>query len=126
MAFFKELFTWWNGNTMGTRLFTWRKGNLVGEDDFGNKYYSECKGERRWVIYNGLSEASYVPPKWHGWLHYTTNDLPDQNGYRPHHWEKRHIPNRTGSSGAYRPSGSAQSGGARARATGDYDAWRPD
>ena len=27
-----ELFTWWNGQTMGTRFFTWRKGTKVGED----------------------------------------------------------------------------------------------
>ena len=34
-----QLFTWWNGQTLGTRFFTWRFGNKVGQDEFGNTYY---------------------------------------------------------------------------------------
>ena len=30
--------TWWNGQTLNTRIFTWRKGEKVGEDDQGNVY----------------------------------------------------------------------------------------
>ena len=37
---FTELFAWWTGNTIGTRLFTWRKGVRVGEDGLGNVYGS--------------------------------------------------------------------------------------
>ena len=37
--FLTELFTWWNGQTMGTRWFTRRKGEKVGTDEFGNTYY---------------------------------------------------------------------------------------
>ena len=33
MSIFSQLFTWWNGQTIGTRLYTARKGQLVGEDD---------------------------------------------------------------------------------------------
>ena len=32
MGIFTELFAWWTGNTIGTRLYTWRKGERVGED----------------------------------------------------------------------------------------------
>ena len=28
---------------------------------------------KRWVIYNGVVEASRVPADWHGWLHYTND-----------------------------------------------------
>ena len=37
MAFWRQFFTWWNGQTLGTRFFTWRKGEFVGADEFGNK-----------------------------------------------------------------------------------------
>ena len=32
MGFFKNLFTWWEGATLGTALFSWRHGRKVGED----------------------------------------------------------------------------------------------
>ena len=51
MKFLTELFAWWTGNTIGTRLFTWRYGTRVGEDGFGNVYFQTKDGKRRWVIY---------------------------------------------------------------------------
>ncbi len=62
MGLFTELFAWWTGNTIGTRLFTWRKGERVGEDGLGNIYYRERNGQARWVIYRTLAEPSQVPP----------------------------------------------------------------
>ena len=61
MKFLTELFAWWTGNTIGTRLFTWRFGTRVGEDGFGNVYFQTKDGKRRWVVYRDLSEASLVP-----------------------------------------------------------------
>jgi NADH:ubiquinone oxidoreductase subunit len=67
-----QLLTWWNGQTLNTRFHTWRNGELVGKDEFGNLYY-QTKGAkmdpalgyvRRWVIFNGVSEASSVPTGW--------------------------------------------------------------
>ena len=43
------------GATVGTRLMTWWKGREVGQDAFGNRYFTEKSGgNRRWVIYEGL------------------------------------------------------------------------
>ena len=116
--------------SIGTRLLTWLKGDLVGEDDAGNKYYQE-KGRayrprrrRRWVVYNGEVEASRVPAEWHGWLHYTVDEVPSRNAAR-YAWQKPHLPNRTGTPDAYRPLGHEYRGGERARATGDYEPWTP-
>ena len=39
MGFLKQFFTWWSGQTLGTRFFTWRKGEHVGNDEAGNRYY---------------------------------------------------------------------------------------
>lgn len=112
------------GATVGTRLMTWWKGELVGEDQFGNKYYREKGGKRRWVIYDDAPEASRVPPEWHAWLHRTTDEAP--LGPRPPiAWERPHEENRTGSPAAYHPSGSLVESAARPSATGDYEAWRP-
>jgi NADH:ubiquinone oxidoreductase subunit len=38
MRFLKQFFTWWSGQTLGTRFFTWRKGEHVGTDQAGNHY----------------------------------------------------------------------------------------
>ena len=35
----KEIFTWWNRQTIGTRIHTFFYGKYVGEDAKGNKYY---------------------------------------------------------------------------------------
>ena len=125
-----ELFTWWNGQTMGTRFFTWRNGKRVGEDEFGNAYYEGGTTTfglpRRWVIYKGLAEASCVPPEWHGWLHHTVDTPPNAESYQPREWQKPHMPNLTGTPQAYRPAGSLHKGSHRPQATGDYKAWRPE
>lgn len=123
--FSSPIFTWWNSATFGTLLFTSRKGVKVGEDEQGNVYYQEKGGRRRWVIYkNGPVEASRVPADWHGWLHYTMDDVPSEKPLPTKDWEKDHLPNLTGSSEAYLPSG-AQAGGERAATASDYEAWRP-
>lgn len=123
--FLLQIFTWWNGQTLGTRFFTWRKGIKVGEDAFGNVYYRNSDASKRWVIYNGLAEPTTVSADWHGWLHYTADTPPTETDYTPHDWQKPHRPNLTGTPGAYRPRGSILTPERRPRATGDYDAWSP-
>jgi NADH:ubiquinone oxidoreductase subunit len=79
--------------------------------------------DRRWVVYAGDPEASRVPPEWHAWLHYTTDAPLPELGRRS--WQKPHLANATGTAAGYRPPGHDYSGGRRARATGDYEAWTP-
>jgi NADH:ubiquinone oxidoreductase subunit len=112
--------------------FTWMKGGAsVGSDSLGNRYYRSkprpgYKRERRWVIYKGAPEASMVPPEWHGWLHYQTDEMPsDQAPSFRRPWQKPHQPNLTGTQSAYRPPGHILQGGQRDKATGDYTAWKP-
>jgi NADH:ubiquinone oxidoreductase subunit len=132
-TFLLRFFTWWNGQTFGTQVWTKLHGEFVGEDEFGNRYYRTKGGkidptlglERRWVIYNGVAEASRVPPSWHGWLHHTVDVLPTQDKTAPHPWEKPHRPNLTGTPNAHRPTGSTLAQGRRPKATGDYKAWSP-
>lgn len=126
MGLVTEVFAWWTGNTIGTRLFTWRKGEQVGEDSLGNRYFRERKGPRRWVIYKDLADASRVPPEWHGWLHHTVDELPSEVDYKARSWQKPHQPNGTGTENAYRPAGSILTPARRPAATGDYDAWKPE
>jgi len=120
-----EIFTWWNGQTVGTRFFTWRKGEFVGEDEFGNKYYREREGKKRWVIYKDLAEASSIPPGWHGWMHHRVDVAPVDEDYRAKSWQKPHQENLTGAASAYRPSGSILTPEERPEVTGDYKAWTP-
>jgi NADH:ubiquinone oxidoreductase subunit len=122
-SFLLQFFTWWNGQTLGTRFFTWRKGEFVGSDESGNRYYRERSGKRRWVIYNGLAEASAIPPGWHGWMHHRTDEPPAP--YTPRDWETPHEPNLTGSAHAYRPPGSVLHPHPRTPGGPDYEPWKP-
>ncbi|MEM9970433.1 MAG: NADH:ubiquinone oxidoreductase subunit NDUFA12, partial [Pseudomonadota bacterium] len=101
LNYIKRLATWWDGSTIGMEIFTRRKGVKVGEDDQGNKFYRSKDGDRRWVIYNGETEASRVSPDWHGWLHHTWDEPPTDKPVVHKDWEKPHLPNLTGTSEAY-------------------------
>lgn len=116
--------TWWNGQTLNTRLWTWRNGVRVGEDGQGNVFYQTRDGKRRWVIYNGESEASRVDPDWHGWLHFTWDEPPTDKPLTHKPWEKPHHENLTGTMAAYAPPGSIRKGVPAPRA--DYEAWSPE
>jgi len=78
MNFLKQIFTWWNQQTIGTMILTFFSGKLKGTDEFGNKYY-ESKSGKRWVIYKDLVEASKIPPNWYSWIHFTSNKQADFN-----------------------------------------------
>jgi NADH:ubiquinone oxidoreductase subunit len=132
-TFLVRFFTWWNGQTFGTQWWTKRHGEFVGDDEFGNRYYRTKGGKidpalginRRWVIYNGVAEASMTPPGWNGWLHHTVDVPPTEEDYKPYAWEKAHIGNPTGTPAAIRPDGSTLRPGPRQPTGGDYEAWSP-
>ncbi|CUX80468.1 MAG: NADH dehydrogenase [Roseibaca calidilacus] len=124
MKFLLRLLTWWNTSTLNTAFFTWRNGVKVGEDDQGNIFYQTRDKKKRWVIYNGESEASRVSPDWHGWLHHTWDEPPTDKPLPHKAWEKPHQENLTGTALAYAPAGSIR----RAQPTerSDYEAWSPE
>jgi len=128
-----KIFTWWNGATLGTLWNVGVNGRLVGKDEDGNRYYEARTNKnsydgrkRRWVIFNGYAEASKVSPDWHGWLHHTFEEPPTEAPLKRAKFEQDHLPNLTGTPYAWRPKGSLAREGERARATGDYEAWRPE
>ena len=45
LTIFKEIFTWWNHQTIGTRIQTFFYGKYVGKDESGNKYYESKSGK---------------------------------------------------------------------------------
>lgn len=120
----KRMFTWWDGQTLGTQLWTRRHGTKVGEDEQGNQFYQTADGARRWVIYNGESEASRIAPDWHGWLHGTWAEPPSRQPLPHKAWEKPYEPNLTGTELAYVPPGSILRAHPVERR--DYDAWTPE
>lgn len=131
MSIFSELFSWWNGQTLGTRLFTLRHGRFVGADSAGNRYYEERRPRadrpvRRWVTYNGEVEASRVPPEWHAWLHHTVAEPPTKEPLPEQPWEQPHRPNLTGTEAAYHPPGSLYRAGASAPERRAYEPWAPE
>jgi len=104
MSFLKQIFTWWHKQTVSTFFYTIFTGKLVGEDNFGNRYYSNSKG-KRWVIYKNIVESSKIPPEWHSWIHFVRANKPSINE-KKFPWQKEHEENLTGTKKAYRPDGS--------------------
>jgi NADH:ubiquinone oxidoreductase subunit len=132
MGLLSDIFTWWNGATLSTKLYTRSRGTLVGEDGRGNRYYVDARAKgpagkpRRWVIYNGYAEPTTVPPEWFGWLHYTVDTPPSEETYHARPWQKPPSENLTGTPLAYRPPGSLVGEMRRPKADGDYQPWTAD
>jgi NADH:ubiquinone oxidoreductase subunit len=126
MGFFKRIFTWWDGATIGTSLEIRRIGRKVGTDEAGNVYYESKTGRRRFVVYNGLNDAGRIPPDWHSWMHHQIDGLPDEALPPAPKFQKPATGNLTGTPQAYRPAGAIERGGRRAAASGDYEAWTPE
>ena len=104
ISFFKKIFIWWHQQTIGTFFYTLFTGKKVGQDDFGNKYYSNSRG-KRWVVYKTNVESSKIPPEWHQWIHFSTTKKPSDYSVK-FNWQKKHEENLTGTSKAYKPEGS--------------------
>ena len=115
-------------NPIGTYLYTWLNGRQVGEDEFGNRYFEHKNNQslpqnkqKRWVIFKGLIEASKVPPKWRGWLHFACNDVKE---YQSYDWQKKHSPNMTGTKYAYKYHTSIDN--IDRRVLNNYESWKPE
>jgi NADH:ubiquinone oxidoreductase subunit len=99
----KKIFTWWNQDTIGTRLKTVLYGKFVGTDSFGNKYY-EGKDKKRWVIYSGEIDATKIPVEWYSWIHSMPNRIEKKHNLKKYEWQKPHQSNTTGTEKAYYPN----------------------
>jgi NADH:ubiquinone oxidoreductase subunit len=118
--FFKQIFTWWHKQTVGTFIYTLLAGKFVGIDQFGNKYYSSSKN-KRWVIYKNNIESSKIPPEWHLWIHSLTSNPPSDK-IKKFPWQKMYEENLTGTSRAYKPEGSLSSEFKKIRKK--YESWK--
>ncbi len=99
----KQIFIWWERQTIGTLIKTLFFGKFVGKDKYGNKYYKNKKGQR-WVIYSKSIEATKIPNNWYLWMHHTVNEIPlSDNQESRHFWQKDHQENLSGTSKAYTP-----------------------
>ena len=116
----KQIFTWWNSQTIGTFIYTIFFGKLVGKDDSGNKYYQNNSG-KRWVIYKGEINASKIPSDWFLWIHHTTNDTPSKNKKSKHFWQKPHKENKTGTNDSYKPNKITK----KSKDFKKYETWKP-
>ena len=123
----KLLFTWWNGNTVGTTLYTFFKGKKVGEDYFGNFYYESKDKKNRWCIYSNESEASRISPEWNSWLRFISNTIPKDDNVT-YNWQKLFNGNLTGLDSAYKPhtmrTRVSKEGSVNFQS--DYKAWKPE
>ena len=123
----KFLFTWWNGNTVGTKLYTYLKGKKVGEDYFGNYFYESRDKRNRWCIYSYQSDASKISPEWNSWLRFITNSCPTDEAMT-YEWQKSFSGNLTGLDGAYKPEilRANKKNEELDRYQSDYKAWKPE
>ena len=87
-----------------------RTGTLVGTDQFGNKYYENNNymfSRNRFVEfpYKGRYEfdATQIPPEWHRWMQYMTDDPPSKVPLTASKFDKTHELNYSGSEKEYVP-----------------------
>ena len=97
----KQIFTWWNGSTLGTKVWTFLFGIQVGIDEDKNVYFQNKKDTKRWVIYSGVIESTKINPEWNNWLRFTSSSVPTFD--QKYKWQKEHTPNQTGTENAYNP-----------------------
>lgn len=115
--------------TISTKINLFLNYKQYGKDEFGNKYFIAkkidpvLKKRKRMVMYNGMPEPTKIPPLWHAWLHYLIDEVEVAGG--EYVWQKKHLPNLTGTDYAYRPPGHISRGGVRDRVSADYDEWEP-
>ena len=102
LTIFKEIFTWWNRQTLGTRITIFLFGKFVGKDDLGNRYYKTKKG-KRFIIYSGEVDASKIPNEWYSWIHFINNKIGNSHKLKKYDWQKPHQPNQTGTANSYHP-----------------------
>ena len=81
LTLLKQIFTWWNHQTLGTRIYTLFFGKFKGKDYSGNRYYQNKSG-KRWIIYNGEVDATKIPNEWYSWIHYLNNNHFGLKGFR--------------------------------------------
>ena len=118
----KEIFTWWNGQTLGTRLWTYFYGIAAGVDNRGNKYFHNKKDTKRWVIYADEIESTCVNPEWNNWLRFTSKAKVSEN--EKYEWQKNHLSNQTGTVNAHDPENTDANESSKKR-NGDYIKWSP-
>lgn len=100
---------------------------FIAEDRFGNKYYESNQtnylGQKeRYVIYgNSAKDPSSIPPIFHGWLHYITNEIPVNS--KDFAWQQEHCQNLTGTKFAYNPLNQSTK---RVNVSADYQPFQPN
>ena len=119
----KEIFTWWNSQTVGTRIWSYLNGIEIGKDENGNRYFSNKKDSKRWVIYGGQVEATAVNPEWNNWLRFTSIEKPGK--VKSYDWQLEHKPNQSGTSKAYSPKPSIFDNKSNNKKRIDYEKWSP-
>ena len=115
-----NLFIWWDGQTIGTKIYTKFFGNFVGSDEYGNNYFKSSDGKKRWINYKGICDASTISPSWYSWLHKTTNKVPS---LEKDNLSKRNIEDNytiTEKSKKYHPNNSKNH-----LIFNDYESWKP-
>jgi len=113
-------------------IYTFLFGSLVGYDKLGNRYYQRKKDNRvanngrseRWVVYNGVVDASFIPPMWHSWLHHNTSDFPSEGLVKPNRKEIEAA--RLKANKKYFPPGHMSLDQKREREEPYYQSWHPE
>ena len=94
-------------NSIFFKVYCFIFAKKIGVDEYGNTYFTKKSyspknnfRERRFIIYNGIVEASKVPQRWNAWLHHVEEKPPENNTSKPS-WFKKHSPNLTGTPFSY-------------------------
>ncbi len=103
-----------------------KRAHYRGQDSFGNRYYEvaakRAEKSQRFVLYGKCKDPSTVTPDWFNWLHYSTDTYPKKAAFKSFSWQKKPLPNLTGTLFAYRPEAEIS----LAYAKKLYTPWKPN
>lgn len=96
----------------------------IGRDEFSTEYYEQkiykpVSCVKRYAIYKDATDPSCVPALWHAWLHYLTNEIPN-DFLVSYDWQIPHLSNQTGSKTVHTLARRAKR---RANVSADYQIW---
>ena len=72
LTIFKEIFVWWNQQTLEQELYTIFFGKFVGRMIKAINII-KSKIRNRWVIYNDEIESTKITNEWYSWIHFMPN-----------------------------------------------------
>ena len=114
-------------NSIGTILYSLLNGKKVGEDNYGNRFYTHKKNKKkRWVLYKKQIDPTSLEVEWQIWLTETDKDKEIIINKPTFKWQKSKKANLTGTINSYHPVNKSDKETKHLDKKNKNSVWKPD